>query len=350
MSDKIGEESIFKKISPILIAVTIPALIGLIMTIIWGIALYLNVLNNTDIISKTFPFEHWGTIGDFFGGILNPAFSLISIGLLVFTLLQTQKSLKQNEKALRQNEEALRLNNDELSISSEALKSSAEAQHSQAISNNFFSLLAQHNNIVHNLSWEGTTERAVFNSVINTITKRSIIEARKLHRNGTIPEVTADEINSEYLDIQKKKNDILGHYFRNLFQIIKYIDEYSDLETELNKASSAREAQKKNFLRILRAQLSSNELLLLLINCQPGMVDEGQFRYLLIKYEMLKHVHFENLSEDGQTVHLTDIKISKACFCSYFIDDTEKSAFGDNKIAKQIRNRIKNKKAGYQIS
>lgn len=46
-------------------------------------------------------------------------------------------------------------------------------------------------------------------------------------------------------------------------------------------------------LRILRAQLSSNELILLFYNCLEGVVDQGQFKNLLISYNVLEHMPFE---------------------------------------------------------
>lgn len=280
----------------------------------------------------------WGTLGDFFGGILNPTFTFLSIILLAYTLYQ-------NKMALEQNQIALDLNNEELEISSKALTSSAEAQHAQTIGNTFFNLLSQHNNIVNNLLFDNSIiklgsqyerqrkstyhGRNVFKALISFITNEYRVK-------------DPDEIVSKYLSIQKKHNHIVGHYFRNLFQIIKYIDEYSDLETDEDETSDVRIAQKKNFMRILRAQLSSDELSLLLINCLPSVVDEGQFRALLIKYEMLKHLSFQSNTDAQKTIFLSDLTISSACFNSYFHQETNQSAFGDNKIALDLRSRTIN--------
>ena len=36
---------------------------------------------------------NWGAVGDFFGGILNPTFALLSLILIAYTLMQNKKAL-----------------------------------------------------------------------------------------------------------------------------------------------------------------------------------------------------------------------------------------------------------------
>lgn len=274
--------------------------------------------------------EEWGALGDFFGGILNPFFTFLSIILFAYTLSQNRKALEQSAKSLQQNQKALEINTEELTVSSKALESSAEAQHTQAISNNFFNLLAQHNNIVNNLYIDLDELQSINNNYSNPAIKGHNVFPSLIKLLSE--ETEAEDIWLTYTIIQNKHNHILGHYFRNLFQIIKYIDEYSDLETEVPKTSKERLAQKKNFMRILRAQLSSDELSLLLLNSIPRVVDSGQFRDLLVKYEMLKHIQFKDISSDRKTISLSTFKISTPDFNCYF-KSSEESAFGENKFA-----------------
>lgn len=279
----------------------------------------------------------WGAFGDFFGGVLNPTFTFLSIILLAYTLYQNKKSLNQANESLRlgqdslqqsaeslkQNQKALEINTKELNISSTALESSSEALHSQTIGNVFFSLLEQHNNIVNNLNWKvkSTQGRMVFSRVI-----QHLQEGRRQYPIDT------------YTKLQREENHILGHYFRNLFQIIKYIDEYSDLETDTTTTSGTRTAQKKNFMRILRAQLSSDELAVLFFNCMPGVVDGGQFKDLLIKYKMLKHIQFDLTA--SRTVNFKNTEISKLIISKkdlkYYFDSPGESAFDDNPTVLQV--------------
>lgn len=113
----------------------------------------------------------WGSIGDYFGGLLNPVFAFLSFVALLITIQYQSKQLKQtttqlkqnetalkdtkvaieqNEKALAQNAEALRLNNKELANSTEQLGLAREAhqemektQKIQQFENLFSSMLNQ---------------------------------------------------------------------------------------------------------------------------------------------------------------------------------------------------------------
>lgn len=93
----------------------------------------------------------------------------------------------------------------------------------------------------------------------------------------------------------------IGHYFRNLYQILKYIS-----KSDFDKIT------KKFYSNLIRAQLSSNELLLLFYNC-IGDVGSVKFRPLLEEFEMLEH-----MPEDSKII-AEDILYYK------------KSAFGKNK-------------------
>lgn len=74
---------------------------------------------------------------------------------------------------------------------------------------------------------------------------------------------------------------MLGHYFRNLYHIIKYIDDDKSLKTfEL----------KYKYAKILRAQLSAPEILLIALN---GLTYYGEaFKPLIEKYRLLKNMNF----------------------------------------------------------
>jgi len=83
-----------------------------------------------------------------------------------------------------------------------------------------------------------------------------------------------------YAILQDQHNYVLGHYFRNFYQTLKLIDTDSSLESE----------GKQKYASLLRAQLSSDELAVLMVNCAGSMVDHGEFRRLLVRYRMLEHV------------------------------------------------------------
>ena len=73
----------------------------------------------------------------------------------------------------------------------------------------------------------------------------------------------------------------LGHYFRNLYHLIKFVDESQDIENEF----------KKNYTTLVRAQLSAYEQALLFYNCIHPHSEE--FYLLIEKYSL-----FHNLNEE----------------------------------------------------
>ncbi|WP_274803885.1 putative phage abortive infection protein [Pseudoalteromonas rhizosphaerae] len=94
----------------------------------------------------------------------------------------------------------------------------------------------------------------------------------------------------------------------------------------------------KKYSNILRAQLSNQELSLLLLNCLCPHVDNGQFRKLVIHFELLEHLditytlgsdYIATFTINNPTMHLTSNEIDL-----YFSTDTSgkliKSAFGQN--------------------
>lgn len=84
---------------------------------------------------------------------------------------------------------------------------------------------------------------------------------------------------------------ILDHYFRYLYRILKFIDE-TDLITGKDDADIHR--QKHSYSALLRAQLSTFELVLLHYNSQSSMGKE-KFLPLLKKYDMLDNLRTDLL-------------------------------------------------------
>ncbi|WP_242321381.1 putative phage abortive infection protein [Bacillus cereus group sp. BfR-BA-01312] len=85
-----------------------------------------------------------------------------------------------------------------------------------------------------------------------------IIEFKMGFHNSPLMELKREAYESLY----KKHENIIGHYYRNLYRIVKLIQ-----NTTFNKESKKRDNEEKRMYRgILRAQLSSFELLMLFYN------------------------------------------------------------------------------------
>ncbi|MDP2636721.1 MULTISPECIES: putative phage abortive infection protein [unclassified Pseudoalteromonas] len=297
---------------------------------------------------------NWGAVGDFFGGVLNPTFALLSLILIAYTLMQNKKALEQsekaieqgtkaieqNEKALQVSNEELRLTRDELANSSDALKEQANLLAVQSFETTFFNMLVLHRRLIDNFSYDYSSSHEKISKELNIdfytagsskdmkpgvfCVNRLLTAIHEAHKKVDKPQSVIATFNVFY----REENKEFGSYFRNLYQILKLIkDSFSNI------------AIQKKYSNILRAQLSNQELSLLLLNCLCSHVDNGQFKKLVIHFELLEHLDIayalgdDNIATftiNNPTLHLTSNEIDQ-----YISTDTSsgkliKSAFGEN--------------------
>lgn len=80
---------------------------------------------------------------------------------------------------------------------------------------------------------------------------------------------------------------VLGHYFRAIYQVIKYTDRYQHLKAE----------DKIFYIHLLRAQISSDELYFMFYN-GLSKYGKGNLKPLLEKYAFFEHLQNEITSSD----------------------------------------------------
>ena len=232
--------------------------------------------------------EQMGVFGDFLGGVLNPILSFLSLIAILLTIILQSKELKETRKEIKR--------------SAEAQGKAEKALHQQAFENTFFNMLSLHNNIVQNLEFTNLYDLGEYYENRNkdciqgrnVFAKLNTLLSHKVNLYFGDDELSyvrlnAKETASRFHILQTKNNQVLGHYFRNLYQIISFVDSYTSLTFD----------EKKKYLKILRSQLSSDELALLFLNGLDVAVDKGQFRRLLIRYELLKHISFGAYGNEG---------------------------------------------------
>ena len=222
-----------------------------------------------------------GTFGDFFGGVLNPILSFVTVVALAITFILQHAQIHDGR--------------------TQAAETRRIAQQ-QMFESTLFNMVALHNSTVEQLHFtpasldfnkstvgqqkaHNGTEikgRAVFAAVLEKMREQSDSQI-------LISGDREGEPRKAYEIIQSRYNFILGHYFRNLFQVLHFIDKFCPLENDLSWSLEIR----KQYTKILRAQLSANELVLLYFNCYDELVDDGTFRRLLIKYTFLEHIPVE---------------------------------------------------------
>ena len=90
-------------------------------------------------------------------------------------------------------------------------------------------------------------------------------------------------LHQTYKGFYEEYQHLLGHYFRNLYTIIKMVDQ-SSIE------------RKRDYTNIIRAQLSSSELVLLCYNCISPWGEK--FKPLVEKYSLLKTLPEGSLADE----------------------------------------------------
>ena len=325
----------------ICIAATVAALIAIgVFTSHFGLGFASNIGN-------------WGAVGDFFGGVLNPTFALLSLILIAYTLMQNKKALEQSEKAIEQgtkaieqNEKALQVSNKELELtrnelanSSKALEEQASLLAIQSFETTFFNMLELHNKLLSNITYEGQHSKGKISDELGITSfyydgtgkeqgtnslEQLLFSMNKAHREKDFGIPISDIFDIFYI----YENKIFGSYCRNLYQILKLI-----------KLGIQGYNEQKRYSNILRAQLSNEELALLILNCTSSLVDEGQFRELLIYFELLEHLDFIHISPTDKSpsffrINNPTIIINSKIINAYIKlnddDKLQKSAFGQN--------------------
>lgn len=206
----------------------------------------------------------FGTFGDFLGGSLNPIFTFLTfIGLLITITIQ-QTELKESREEFKK--------------SANALIEQSQSLSRQNFENTFFNLITLYNGILDNLKLENTNKqilsRQIFASIQNNILK-------------TDQKIPIDDFGGQVLDNIKffystSKLDTysrqFSHYFRTVYQILKFIDN-----------SHFNQEEKQFYSNIFRAQFSGSELVILFFNCLSKYGKE-KFKPLVEKYEFFEHL------------------------------------------------------------
>lgn len=254
---------------------------------------------------KDHTFVGLGTIGDWFGGIANPFIGLASF-VIVYLAFKLQKDNNKSQQ------DQIDTQNTNLNL--------------QRFEATFFQLLTFHHEIARSLT---TPVKIKSVQTRQTNLPKNEINGEKELEGLNITETTntydsknffylsieilteyykteTNKLNSSNLNLESKKTAMLysfnkfykenesslGHYFRNLYHITKYIHNSTLINND----------EKKTYIGIFRAQLSAYELVLLLYNCSVEDLGYPKFRKLVIAHSILKNMN-SNLLLD--TDHLT---------------------------------------------
>ena len=185
----------------------------------WFFGLYLPPLLNSELSEQGQRGDAFGMVNALFGGL---AFA----GLIVAIILQTRELSLQRQD--------LKETREELSGQRAALEEQVAAAAHQRFDSTFFQMIDLHHQIVRSLALVTNKDPIEGRRAIEVINNRVTARLKgqpKGDAAADLPglETQLGQITDGCLELYQEYETRLGHYFRNLYRIVKFIDE-SEIE------------------------------------------------------------------------------------------------------------------------
>lgn len=259
--------------------------------------------------------EKLAQLGDSIGGIIGSIWSLAGVILFYVALTEQRVDIRTNKKALEAQVKALNQQIGEFELQRVELKETrkvfieqSETLRIQRFENTFFQLLSLHHDLDDKLNFSkkrfqrGTDKYEKKEVLIQAYRDlRDIIKfSNQIRENNgfggitetpNIPE-TKEEASSR-LGLAYNKfyyqdyNQTLSHYFRNIYHVFKFIYKSDLIEKE----------KKQFYASLVRAQLSSEELFLILYNSLMKGLGYPNFLFLVKQFDILQNFDFKQIDK-----------------------------------------------------
>ncbi len=228
-----------------------------------------------------FPYSRRGDFGDMFGAV-NALFSGLAFAGIIFAIHLQREELAQQRRELE-------LTRYEMEGQKEAITAQNITLTTQRFENKFFQLLNLLNAIVTATDLERGTNKqtARGRDAMFHIYRR--LSTHYHQRISTPPLPTDEHIRAAYHQFYLENRSDLGHYFRLVYNIVKFIHQ-----------SAAQD--KKFYTNILRAQLSDQELALLFYNCIAHPEGRENFLPLAEEYQLFNNLSPRTLIDPGHAI------------------------------------------------
>ncbi|WP_136057727.1 putative phage abortive infection protein [Candidatus Halocynthiibacter alkanivorans] len=215
---------------------------------------------------------HWlpnrGTFGDMFGAV-NSLFTGLAFAAVIYAILLQRHEVDLLKTELKRSKSLLEKQQD-------LATSQLQAQEKQIFEATFFQFLEIFVRIVESMDLKSTDKpdvvgKDVFPVFLERIRKSNQLKYRDMYDSHG----DKDTSESAYEEFYSKQKSELGHYFRTLYNLFKFVDK-SDI------------VDKRLYTNLIRAQLSDDEAMLLFMN---GLSRRGEkFKKYLEEYAVLKNV------------------------------------------------------------
>lgn len=188
--------------------------------------------------------EHLAKVGDAFGSI-NALFAALAFAGVAVAVFLQKRELDQTRTQVAQ----------------------------QNFDSTFFKMLELHHSLVSDVTYKDKSGRAAFTELYKAYA------GTRQGQYGT-NDIDRAQANNTYEIFYNSNSAYIAHYFRNLYRIVKFIDD-STL------------SNKQVYAGLVRAQLSRDELRMLFYN---GLSSHGtKFEPLLKKYAFFEHLRYQDL-------------------------------------------------------
>ena len=255
-------------------------------------------------------------VGDFIGGVVGPFWALASVMLFYYALRTQGKDIAAQIKELKETKEVFQ---------------------NQQFESNFYNLMRSQQEIANSLSVRiekfGSVEDLYFEGrEFFSIARLNLDEIYKIVTSKLGARLILEDVAKRYgiseaviSSIQKETDEevivkrvyklffdkyhyVVGHYFRHLYHILKYVDDSYIKELSRDISIDRLKEIENNYFRyasFVQAQMSSDELYLLFYNgvCFPKM------KGFIEKYDLLENLAYEDLmSEDHRRLYKRELK------------------------------------------
>lgn len=229
--------------------------------------------------------------GDTFG-VTNALFSGLAFGGVIIAILLQKKELELQREEMRLTRVEMMLTTEELAKQGKYLQEQSTTIRQQKFDSIFFQMLSFHHQIV--AAMEGTVNNGAkvvhgakcFEQFFSCLE----LAVRKAQRNAHPDDnrkrdYREDIVETGYKSLRRAFESELGHYFRSMYNLLEVVDR-SDV------------ADKHFYTNIVRARLSSCEVILLFYHCHVGD-NADKFKQLFEKYELLLYIDVSKLLSEN---------------------------------------------------
>lgn len=236
---------------------------------------------------------YWGQIGDFVGGLLNPVLSFVALMAVLYSVRMQRKELQLARGDARENYR--------VQIQQ---RQNFERQNFEAV---FFRLLEIHARLVNELRVISPGSYDAQDAVFQGRDAFEYLGARLRTQARTTDECVT-HVTQAASSFERFHSNKCAHYFRNFYQILKHVESFGIDPLKMNRRYSflfvrqllQQYKAQRIYANILRAQLDTNELRVLFLNCLT--TNGAGLKYYVERYSMLKH--FDQMTFE----HVPDIR------------------------------------------